>query len=163
MTLAGAHWERAVDLIEREWERMLRYDELRTLERWLQALPADRVRCRPQLSLALGVVRINGFRAAEAAKVPNEARFEPPGGGRLRIGRKADSGRVPTQWVDRTPGQKAPTSGGCWTRCAASLRGCRATMIRRLFSGVSPWSASTPTTLRGAARPCSSWAFSTPS
>jgi LuxR family maltose regulon positive regulatory protein len=78
-SLAGGHWERAARLIEREWERMLRYDEMRTLERWLEALPAGLVLSRPQLSLALAVVRLNDFRAAEAAKVLDEGRFEPTG------------------------------------------------------------------------------------
>jgi LuxR family maltose regulon positive regulatory protein len=75
--LAGAHWERAAGLIERDWERMLRYDEMKTLERWLAALPAELVRSRPQLSLALAVVRINDLRAAEAAKALDEGHFEP--------------------------------------------------------------------------------------
>jgi LuxR family maltose regulon positive regulatory protein len=75
--LAGAHWERAAGLIEREWERMVRYDEIRTLERWLEALPADLVRCRPQLSLALAVVRLFELRFAEAERILEEGCIEP--------------------------------------------------------------------------------------
>jgi len=109
--LAGSHWARAAVLIEREWERMLRYDEMRTLDRWLQALPADLVRSRPQLCLARVVVLINDFRPAEAEKVLNQGRFEPTDAKEPRIGQSDE--RSERAYMEGSPTPR--TSGGAGT------------------------------------------------
>ncbi|MBC8450567.1 MAG: hypothetical protein H8D78_22765 [Chloroflexi bacterium] len=52
--LAGSDWERAATLILDVSETMLKRGELVTLLGWLQALPAEVVRVRPQLCLTYG-------------------------------------------------------------------------------------------------------------
>jgi ATP/maltotriose-dependent transcriptional regulator MalT len=74
--LAGGHVEQAASLIEREYERMLRYSEQPTLGRWLQALPAALIQSRPVLSLLLADAQCHQLRIAEAQKVLDECRVE---------------------------------------------------------------------------------------
>jgi ATP/maltotriose-dependent transcriptional regulator MalT len=95
--LAGRQFERAGGLIERQWERMFQYGELRRLERWLGALPPDLIQTRPHLSLALAGLYLNDYRVDEAGQVLNDCRFEPRDAGEPRSGREADccGGRAP--------------------------------------------------------------------
>ena len=50
--LAGADPERAAQLVEGNYKRLVMHGELVTLHRWLDALPADLLQARPRLCLA---------------------------------------------------------------------------------------------------------------
>jgi LuxR family maltose regulon positive regulatory protein len=74
--LAGADPERAAQLVEGSYKRLVMHGELVTLHRWLDALPADLVRARPRLCLASALAlaysggreRVEGYlQQAEAA------------------------------------------------------------------------------------------------
>jgi LuxR family maltose regulon positive regulatory protein len=75
--LAGGHWERAARLIERSWEPMFRHDEMRTLERWLRAMPPEVPRERPLLALAAASVGVYYLRASEAEEALVSLRIDP--------------------------------------------------------------------------------------
>lgn len=74
--LAGGHWDRAARLIEQCWERLFRYDEMGTVERWLRALPAV-TRRRPLLALTAAVIAVRHLQVAEAETALADARREP--------------------------------------------------------------------------------------
>jgi LuxR family maltose regulon positive regulatory protein len=76
--LGGADPERAAQLVEAGYKRLVMRGELVTLHRWLDALPADLVRARPRLCLASALAlaysggreRVEGYlQQAEAALV----------------------------------------------------------------------------------------------
>jgi LuxR family maltose regulon positive regulatory protein len=75
--LAARDFELASRLIERDYEDAVRQGEMRTVERWLRALPPALIRSRPHLAFALASIHIYSFQPADAEKVLRDCRFVP--------------------------------------------------------------------------------------